>query len=238
VVTTTDGTQYWFGYGAEKDSGTATNSAWTVPVFGNSSGEPCYSSSVDSAWCSQAWRWNLDRIIDPDGNLTTVFWTTETNRYARQLTPSRSTSYVRGGMPSRIDYSMQSGTQNPPVSVIFAGADRCVGSWADPVQSCPAMTQANASEFPDVPVDLVCSSTTYCDDYAPSFFTQKRLTEIYAYTYSSTLGEYNTVDKWVLQQTMPTTPDGSESKLWLGWSPAGWCKSASVMSSTLLVSLS
>lgn len=110
VVTTPDGTQYWFGYGAERNSGSATNSAWTVPVYGDDSGDPCYSSTFDNVWCQQGWRWNLDRIVDPNGNLTTVFWAPETTFYARQGYPGRATSYVRGGLPLRVDYSMSSGT--------------------------------------------------------------------------------------------------------------------------------
>ncbi|MEJ8640206.1 hypothetical protein [Streptomyces sp. MS2.AVA.5] len=64
-VTTTDGTQYFFGLNrlpGWKDNGTAsddpvTNSAWTVPVFGNQTGEPCYNATFANGWCQQAWRW-------------------------------------------------------------------------------------------------------------------------------------------------------------------------------------
>ncbi|PZF62985.1 hypothetical protein DEI81_08485 [Curtobacterium sp. MCBD17_013] len=58
-LTTTDGTQYWFGLnelpGWAKGKAT-TNSAWTVPVFGNGAGEPCHASTFASSSCMQAWR--------------------------------------------------------------------------------------------------------------------------------------------------------------------------------------
>lgn len=49
VVTTPDGVQYWFGYGEERwGSSVWTNSAFTVPVYGNHAGEPC---SGGPGWC-------------------------------------------------------------------------------------------------------------------------------------------------------------------------------------------
>ncbi|MER6102169.1 hypothetical protein ABT115_07465 [Streptomyces sp. NPDC001832] len=66
-VTDVSGTQYFFGkhrLPGWSDNGTAdddpvTNSVFTVPVFGDDSGEPCYKSTgfADSS-CAQAWRWN------------------------------------------------------------------------------------------------------------------------------------------------------------------------------------
>ncbi|KJY44741.1 hypothetical protein VR46_18770, partial [Streptomyces sp. NRRL S-444] len=51
-VTTADGTQYFFGLNrlpGWKDASTpTTNSTWTVPVFGNQAGEPCYNASFAS----------------------------------------------------------------------------------------------------------------------------------------------------------------------------------------------
>jgi RHS repeat-associated protein len=210
VVTTTDGTQYWFGYGAERGSGSPTGSAWTVPVYGNQAGEPCYSATQTAAWCNQAYRWNLDRIVDTNNNLTTVFWAPETNRYSRYGTPANSTSYTRGGTVSRIDYSMASGSQSQKASVIFAATDRCVGSLSG--AACPSLTKANAAQWPDVPVDIVCTSTTYCDDYSPSFFSTKRFTAIYTSRTSWAGTKY--VDSYSLTHTFPSPGDGTDPKLW------------------------
>jgi hypothetical protein len=65
-ITTTDGTQYFFGRvrlpGWTSDSGPLggrpeTDSQWTVPVFANHAGEPCFrTTGFTGSWCSQAWR--------------------------------------------------------------------------------------------------------------------------------------------------------------------------------------
>ncbi|MFD5752224.1 hypothetical protein [Streptomyces sp. NPDC127033] len=67
-VTTPDGTRYYFGYNRLPGWGEGkpeTNSTWTVPVFGNQSGEPCHATAFKDSWCQQAWRWNLDYVVDP-----------------------------------------------------------------------------------------------------------------------------------------------------------------------------
>ena len=61
-----------------------TQSAWTVPVFGNNTGEPCHDATFATSWCQQAWRWNLDYVVDPHGNAVTYFYAQETNHYARE----------------------------------------------------------------------------------------------------------------------------------------------------------
>ena len=43
-------------------------------MFGNNSGEPCYNSTSANAWCQQAWRWNLDYVVDPHGNAMTYWY--------------------------------------------------------------------------------------------------------------------------------------------------------------------
>jgi hypothetical protein len=79
-LTTTDGTRYVFGVGKRYPTDTdLTQSTWTVPVFGNHSGEPCHQSAFGSSHCLQAWRWNLDCVIDPRGNSVTYYYTRETN---------------------------------------------------------------------------------------------------------------------------------------------------------------
>ena len=62
-VTTTDGTQYFFG--------STPASTWTVPVFGNHTGEPCHGTAFIDSDCVQAWRWMLDKVIDRNGNTMT-----------------------------------------------------------------------------------------------------------------------------------------------------------------------
>ncbi|WP_035919745.1 hypothetical protein, partial [Knoellia sinensis] len=82
-VTTTDGTQYFFGKGKPSSAGEATNSAWTVPVYGNQSGEPGHAAgSFATSKQDRPWRWNLDHVVTPDGDSATYYYQAETNRYA------------------------------------------------------------------------------------------------------------------------------------------------------------
>ncbi|NUR43480.1 MAG: hypothetical protein HOV73_25700, partial [Streptomyces sp.] len=107
VVTTPQGTQYTFGRGKQATTGTATDSVYTVPVFGDDEGEPCHAGGVEDSYCTQAWRWNLDGVVDAHGNSNTYFYAQETNRYARNGDPDKSTSYVRGGHLKDIVYSQR-----------------------------------------------------------------------------------------------------------------------------------
>jgi hypothetical protein len=56
----------------------ATNSTQIEPVYGNNAGEPCYNATFASAWCWQAYRWNLDYVVDPRGNSMTLFYAKST----------------------------------------------------------------------------------------------------------------------------------------------------------------
>jgi hypothetical protein len=75
-IITPDGTQYFYGQNANGNS-----SRWTVPVFGNDTGEPCHQATYAASSCPQAWRWNLDLVIDPHGNKEAFYYSTETNQY-------------------------------------------------------------------------------------------------------------------------------------------------------------
>src|SRR5690606_887268 len=102
LVTTTDGTQYWFGGKA------GTNSTLTVPVFGNHSGEPCHAPQFANSSCTQAYRWQLDHVVDAHGNTMTFTYAKETNRYGRNNNPSDAVVYDRAGYLTRIDYGTRS----------------------------------------------------------------------------------------------------------------------------------
>ena len=79
-ITDLDGTQYFFGRNRRPGwtSGEETNSVWTAPVYGNHHVDPCYNASFAASRCTQAWRWNLDYVVDPHGNTLTYFYTRET----------------------------------------------------------------------------------------------------------------------------------------------------------------
>ncbi|WP_406349742.1 hypothetical protein [Streptomyces sp. NBC_00658] len=68
TVITGDGTKYVFGLNKLDGAGSErTNSVWAVPVFGDDTGEPGYSSgtSLSGRAKTQAWRWSLDYVEDP-----------------------------------------------------------------------------------------------------------------------------------------------------------------------------
>ncbi|WP_406314359.1 type IV secretion protein Rhs [Streptosporangium sp. NBC_01639] len=210
-VTTTDGTQYYFGLNRLPGwtaGRTTTQSAWTVPVFGNDAGEPCHQAAFAASACPQAYRWNLDHVVDAHGNSMSYFYDQETNRYAQNLGAATGT-YVRGGTLARIEYGTRTGaeyTGQAPARVVFEPADRCV-----PGQNCAAHT---AVSWPDVPWDAECTST--CGDrYAPTFWSTKRLSKITTQV-SKGGGDYRSVDQWELSHAYPPAGDGTGDRaLWL-----------------------
>ena len=212
-VTTTDGVEYYFGkHQRYSGDSAATNSVLRVPVAGNHPGEPCHGSTFDGSFCKQAYRWMLDYVVTPDGNTMTYFYTKETNRYGRNLN-SKSVSYTRGVYLTRIEYGQREGTEDAspaPARVVFTTAERCLGSSCDPGD----LSSSTAQDWPDVPFDRICTSTSSCPDrFSPAFFTRKRLTRVE--TQVRTGGAYQGVDRWDLTQSFPDPGDGQSPALWL-----------------------
>jgi RHS repeat-associated protein len=213
-VTTTNGTQYYFGKGSTTAG--VTNSTWTVPVAGNHPGEPCYTATFASAFCNQAWRWNLDYVVDAHGNSMTYTYAKETNRYGQNL-DTASVPYDRGGYLTQIDYGQRAGaetTSNASARVVFTVAERCLPGGTvtcDPAQ----LTAANQTYWPDVPFDLICTSSTSCGTTrtSPAFFTRKRLTAITTRVLSA--GALVDVAKTSLTQSFPPPGDGMSAALFL-----------------------
>lgn len=215
-VTTTDGTQYYFGRGQRSAADTLQlNSAWSVPVFGNHPGDPCNAATFSASACTQTWRWNLDYVVDPSGNTLTYVYEKETNSYGRNLDEGVS-AYVRGGYLSRIEYGQRAGSESAsqaPARVDFTVVERCLPSGdvtCDPGQ----LVAATAKSWPDVPSDLICSSTSSCPDQtSPAFFTRKRLVTVKTRVLVGSA--YQDVDAWDLRHTFPDTGDRTNSALWL-----------------------
>lgn len=226
-VTGPDGVQYFFGkhrLPGWSDKGTTdtadddpvTNSVWTVPVFGDDSGEPCYKSTgfADSS-CNQAWRWNLDYVVDTHDNASTYWYGKETNYYSKNAdTGVNGTAYTRGGYLSRIDYGLRSDllyTKPASQRVTFTHAERCVTSGG-----CDSLTKDTKANWPDVPFDMICASGTKCTtQIGPAFFTRKRLTDITTSVWTGTGTTRRDVDAWHLEQSFPDTGDASSASLWL-----------------------
>ncbi|MGW4471453.1 RHS repeat domain-containing protein [Nonomuraea sp. NPDC004354] len=219
-VTTADGTQYTFGLNRLPGWASGkpeTKSVQTVPVFGNNSGEPCYSSTPANAWCQQAYRWNLDHVRDTHGNATTYWYERETNHYGRNSKPELGTQYVRGAYLTRIDYGYLQNelfTTAPAARVLFEVAERCLPSGT---VTCAAdqLKKETAGHWPDVPFDQICDAGVKCvDRLTPTFFTRKRLTKVTTQVRNGS-GQYYAVDSWALTHQFPATGDGLSPSLWL-----------------------
>ncbi|HUZ37143.1 MAG TPA: hypothetical protein VMV17_12515, partial [Streptosporangiaceae bacterium] len=217
VVTTTDGTQYYFGLDEMPgwaSGDTKTNSVWTEPVFATASGQPCYNATWASSWCQQAYRWNLDYVKDTHGDVVSYFYNTETNYYARDLGSTANTSYVRGGYLSKIWYGQRDGSvysTSPAGEVDFAVNGRCDTSATGCATS--TLTSSTASDWPDVPYDLNCASGASCSEQAPTFWSEYEVTGIKT---SALAGTTETaVDSWALTYAFPATGDTTNPALWL-----------------------
>ncbi|MFD7881910.1 RHS repeat-associated core domain-containing protein [Streptomyces bauhiniae] len=226
-VTDASGNQYYFGkhrLPGWSDKGTTstsdddpvTNSVWTVPVAGDDSGEPCYKSTgFADSFCTQAWRWNLDYVVDTHGNASSYWYSKETNYYSKNAdTTVNGTSYIRGGYLNRIDYGLRSDllySKPAAQQVRFTYAERCVVSGG-----CDSLTKDTKANWPDVPFDMICAASTKCTtQIGPAFFTRKRLTDITTSIWTGTGTTRRDVDTWHLDQSFPDTGDASSPSLWL-----------------------
>ncbi|WP_371792425.1 polymorphic toxin-type HINT domain-containing protein [Streptomyces sp. NBC_01471] len=200
-LTDPSGVRYYFGYNrlpgwaAGKDE---TNSTFNVPVFGNNAGEKCHQDDFASSWCQQAWRWNLDYVVDTHGNAMAYHYEKESNSYGRNLKEDDDTSYTRGGYLTRIDYGLKSNrmfADKPMAQAVFTSAERCLPETG---VTCAASTVNDKSFYwYDTPWDLNCDSGATCDKgrLAPTFWTRKRLTGITTQVLN-TAGGYDRSDSW------------------------------------------
>jgi RHS repeat-associated protein len=260
-VTTTDGTQYYFGAnrlpgGNGQDP--ATYSAWGVPVFGpgTPAGTPCADpTTADPSACRTGWRWNLDFVVDPHGNLTRYTYAREDNFYLHGAAKA-PTEYQAGGYLAQIDYGWQTGdlTQaavHPAANVVFTPAARCISDvgQAGYDSRCPTtpvkvgngiadtgILSSNSAAFVDTPVDQHCTSagTMFqdgggaCTDYTPTFFNTVRLSQITTNVWNGTA--YRPVDQYGLPHQFNAVSGGSTDDrptLWLaGITHTGWTVNA------------
>ncbi|GLW89523.1 RHS repeat-associated core domain-containing protein [Actinokineospora globicatena] len=198
-VTAVDGTQYFYG------SRPASNSTWTVPVFGDDVGEPCHQSTFAASSCAQAWRWNLDKVVDPHGNVIVYTYAKETNSYGRNL-QNTAVAYDRGGYLTQADYGLRDDLPGPALGVVkFEVADRCVAG-SDCVASKP-------ENWPDVPWTNKCDTATCAGKHSPTFWTTKRLNRVLTQSWNGTAP--SDVDSWTLAQSFPDPGDLEKAALWL-----------------------
>ncbi|MDA1358780.1 hypothetical protein O1R50_04050 [Glycomyces luteolus] len=207
-VTGTDGTQYFFA----ADPAT-TGSRWTVPVFGNHSGEACYKSGdFKGSRCTQAYRWMLDKVVDLNGNMTRYVYGTETGYYSPAADSTKdAVAFTRSGWLKRIEYGLRS--DDPAVSatgrVQLVAGDRCLSDCYD------TSGDPKESKWADTPWELNCKAGTGCEQYAPVFFSTKRLTEVQAEVWNTGAGVFDTVDTWKLTHEFKDYGDKSQVVMWL-----------------------
>ncbi|WP_456695045.1 RHS repeat-associated core domain-containing protein [Aeromicrobium sp. P5_D10] len=213
-ATTTDGTKYYFGKTRRTgDTSNVTDSVSTVPVYGNQSGEPCHASTWAASRCTQAWRWNLDYVVDPHSNSMTLYYAQEKNRYGANKNTAWP-EYDRGSVLKKIEYGTRTTSEGttPPFRVVFTTAQRCLVKSG---VTCATLDSSHAKDWPDVPFDQVCTSSTSCSNrWSPAFFSRLRLTTVDAQVRDAA-GAYKTVDTWALDQSFPAPGDGSSASLWL-----------------------
>ena len=212
-VTAPDGTQYYFGLNRPAGQPADTNSTWYAPVYGNNTGEPCRAASFAASRCNQAYRWNLDYVIDPSGNTTSYWYDQELNKYAANMTATDDVSYVRGGTLNHIDYGTWdrgSGDRSvsPTAQILFATGDRCLTNCA-----------THSDNWPDVPWDQECAATaTSCpNQFSPTFWSTKRLSTVTTKVWDTTAvpAAWQNVDSWTLTHSFPPTGDNTHPGLWL-----------------------
>ncbi|MCP2353298.1 RHS repeat-associated protein [Nonomuraea thailandensis] len=198
-ITTLAGVQYFFG------SRRASASAWTVPVFGDDAGEPCHAAAFAASYCAQAWRWNLDKVVDPHGNVIVYTYEAETNSYGLNERDT-AVGYVRGGALRWVEYGLREGsTAMAAGQVEFTLGNRCV-----PGSECVTSKKDN---WPDVAWDAKCDTATCPDQHAPTFWSAKRLASITTRVLKD--GKYQDVDSWELEHAYPAAGDGEKPALWL-----------------------
>ncbi|WAX81945.1 RHS repeat-associated core domain-containing protein [Streptomyces sp. KMM 9044] len=201
TVITGDGTKYVFGLN-KLDGATdqRTNSVWTVPVFGDDSGEPGHANgdTFGERSATQAWRWNLDYVEDTHGNASTYWYAKETNHYKKNKATTANASYTRGGYLKEIKYGLRKGalfTDDADAKVTFSHAERCT------VSDCSSLTKDTAKNWPDVPFDAICTDgDDDCLGTGPSFFSRKRLTGIDSFSWNAATGAHDPVDSWDFTQ--------------------------------------
>ncbi|MER7748479.1 polymorphic toxin-type HINT domain-containing protein [Streptomyces bacillaris] len=197
-VTDPQGFRYYFGYNrlpGWADGKETTDSTWTVPVYGNNTGEPCHASSFAASWCQQAWRWNLDYAVDPHDNAIAYYYTKEQNSYGRNLKAEDDTRYTRGGYLDRIEYGLKASsvyTTKALAKVDFTSSERCIPNAAT---DCSSISK-DAAHWYDTPWDMNCEAAATCDKgrLAPTFWTRKRLTGITTQVLQG--AAYSKVDSW------------------------------------------
>ncbi|MFJ7777979.1 polymorphic toxin-type HINT domain-containing protein [Streptomyces yangpuensis] len=225
-VTTTDGTQYYFGSN-RLPGGDGTDpqadSVSTVPVYFNSGQDKCLGAATPANGTHQqlGWQWNLDYVVDPHQNLTSYRYGQETNHYARGGGQNKGngspTLYQRASYPTWIGYGQRlpdqiaaKGKANTAAQIKLGIEDRCFEAGA----ACdPTKRRTNPKAWGDTPVDQECAASGQCLSLSPTYFSTKRLAKIETEVLGT--GGYRNIDTYNLKQRFEPSGDGSAPTLWL-----------------------
>jgi RHS repeat-associated protein len=211
-VTDLDGVQYYFGRGYNMDSDRLDLSKWTwsaqaVPVYFNADTpetERCHgSSSMYDNRCHEAYRWNLDYVVDPRGNSMTYFYEPYKGSYGGMLGTHDDSWYTITTTLERVEYGTRMGeewSEPAPMRVNFTPSVRCPEDLV-----CLHQEQ----NWPDTPWDLFCADTTpvtQCAHYSASFWTPYKLDSVQTEVRNTT-GGYTPVDHYQFDYDYPGTGD-------------------------------
>ncbi|MEU3981248.1 RHS repeat-associated core domain-containing protein [Streptomyces sp. NPDC026672] len=227
VISSQDGMRYYFGWGRSERTGDATGSVLTVPVAGDDSGEPCHASFPEP--CTQAWRWNLDRVVDPNEVENAYFYDKQTNHYRSVINTDKARAYDAASYLTRIEYGWASQISGAklPAKVELRHVGRCVERMKDldPLgkepSACPGIS-TDPESYPDVPTDLMCDGTAADDNcagktYYPTFFTTDMLWDVKTYVSDDGGTTWDPAMQYQMKYGLPN-PDGTVGKtLWLDY---------------------
>ncbi|MFF5077405.1 RHS repeat-associated core domain-containing protein [Actinoplanes sp. NPDC000266] len=217
---TENGTQYYFGLNRLPGWTTGakeTESAWALPVYRAHAAVPdCPDGSFAATACTLGYRFNLDYVVDLNGNAMAYYYAQETGYYGANM-KNDAVPYTRGGTLERIDYGMTASTVYTPAApeqIVFETDERClVGQPAGNNCASGQFTLDHPEYWPDTPVDLNCAkAATNCTTHGPSFWSRRRLTSIV--TQVRVDGAVKQIDRYDLTQTFPTGGDHAPA-LWL-----------------------
>ncbi|MFI0420468.1 RHS repeat-associated core domain-containing protein [Spongiactinospora sp. 9N601] len=192
-----DGQPYWrltdekgqdwrFGYTADAQ--------WQVPYVGNEPGEPCFDRYENDAippTCNGVWRWNLDREVDRNENVTDYSYVEETNYFCL---PSclhetyRVLPYNQGGHLAEVTWGHNTQVTGsvPTARMTFSTSSR--GGV-------------------DEPTDLDCPLPIDCGNSAIAFYSSRKLDSISSEARHPDTGEWDPVRRlvlshdWIYQRT-------------------------------------
>ncbi|MFI5548036.1 polymorphic toxin-type HINT domain-containing protein [Streptomyces sp. NPDC051815] len=225
-VTTTDGTQYYFGSN-RLPGGDGTDpeakSVSTVPVYFNSGQDKCLGADTptNGTWQQLGWQWNLDYVVDPHQNLTSYRYGQEDNHYARGGGQNNGngtpTVYQRASYPVWIGYGQRlpdqitaKGKNDTAAQIKLDIQDRCF----EGATACdPAKRKTSPAAWGDTPVDQECAASGQCLSLSPTYFSTKRLAKIETEVLGT--GGYRNIDTYNLKQRFEPSGDGSAPTLWL-----------------------